>query len=62
MNAAENVIDEIRESRSRMSEQCGHDLAKYLEYLKTFNSKYSTQVAGYLKQQPTERVESARVN
>jgi hypothetical protein len=48
-NSAENAIEEIRESRCRMSEQCGHDLGKYIEYLKTFNDRYSAQVAAYLK-------------
>lgn len=39
-----DLIDEIRESRLRMSKECGHDLAKYIEYMKSFNTKYSDQV------------------
>lgn len=39
-----DLIDEIRESRLRMSKECGHNLAKYIEYLKSFNTKYSDQV------------------
>ncbi len=62
MNATETVIAEIRESRRRMSEQCGHDPAKYIEYLKTLSDKYAVQVARYRKEQPTALVETARAN
>ncbi len=53
----ENALDEIRESRRRMSEQCGNDPAKFIEYLKTFNEKYSIPVERYRKEHaatPTE--------
>jgi hypothetical protein len=39
-----DLIDEIRESRLRMSEECKHDLTRYIEYMKSFNAKYSNQV------------------
>lgn len=45
-----DVIKEIRESRLRMSQQCNHNPLKYIDYLKTFNSRYSIQVGRYRKQ------------
>lgn len=53
MTDAERVIEEIRESRRRMSEQCGHDPGKLIEYLQTFNRKYVAQVAEFERAQPT---------
>jgi len=50
MITSREVIEEIRESRRRMSEQSGHDPAKYIAYLKTFNIKYSAQVEKYRKE------------
>jgi len=47
MVASESVIEEIRESRRRMSEQCGHDPARYIELLKSLNNKYPAQVERY---------------
>ena len=47
MDTGESVIEEIRESRRRMSKECGHDPAKFIAYLKTFNAKYSSQVEKY---------------
>lgn len=44
MITSESVIEEIRQSRRRMSEQCGHNPAKYIDLLKTFNDKYATQI------------------
>jgi len=54
------VIEEIRESRRRMSRQAGHDPAKYIEYLKTFNLKYSTQVEKYRNAHGSPHAEAAR--
>jgi hypothetical protein len=62
MNASEIVIEEIREGRRRMSEQCGHDLAKYIELLKSFNDKYSTQVARYRMEQAAAPVETVHAD
>lgn len=56
----ETVIEEIRESRRRMSKDCGHDPAKYIEYMKTFNRKYAAQVAVYRKEHVRTKVVSAR--
>jgi hypothetical protein len=49
MSTSERIIEEIRESRRIMSKQCGHEPGKYVEYLKTFNQKYSAQVNRYRK-------------
>jgi hypothetical protein len=49
MNPADAVIDEIRESRLRMSSQCGHDPSRYVDYLKGFSQKYAEQVEQYRK-------------
>jgi len=51
MTTAEEVIEEIRESRRRISEECGHDLATYIAHLKRLTRKYSRQVQMYHKQQ-----------
>ena len=54
---AESVIDEIRQSRRRMSEECGHDPARYIDYMKGFNGKYAAQVKRYregLRSRPAE--------
>jgi len=47
MTAAEQIIDEIRESRRKLSAQCGHDPVKYIALLKEFNEKYAAEVAAY---------------
>jgi len=38
------IIEEVRESRRRLSAECGHDPSRYVEYLKRFNRKYSVEV------------------
>lgn len=50
MITSEAIIEEIRESRRRMSEKCGHDPTIYVEYLKTLNDKYAAQVNRYRKE------------
>ncbi len=52
MITSETIIEEIRESRRRMSKECGHDPARYVEHLKTFNRKYVAQVDRYRKEHP----------
>ena len=52
MTELKAVLDEIRQSRRQMSEQCRHDPATYIEYLKQFNEKYSVQVERYRKEHP----------
>jgi hypothetical protein len=49
MDPTDAVIDEIRESRRRMSSQCGHDPKRYVEYLKALSPKYADQVERYRK-------------
>ena len=57
MTTAESVIEEIRQSRRRMSKECGHDPAQYIDYLKGFNDKYAAQVKRHregLRTRPAE--------
>lgn len=62
MITSREVIEEIRESRRRMSEQSEHDPATYIEYLKTFNAKYSAQVEKYLKERRKPLENTVRAN
>jgi hypothetical protein len=62
MITSETVIEEIRESRRTMSAQCGHDPAKYIEYLKAFNDKYAAQVARYREEHSSPRIVTAHVD
>lgn len=61
MITSDTVIEEIRESRRTMSAQCGHDPARYIEYLKAFNNKYAAQVARYREEHSAPRTEDAHV-
>ncbi len=45
MSDVDTIIEEIR--RSRMSEECGHNVNEYFEYLREFNERYSKQVKKY---------------
>jgi len=49
MTELDQIIDEIRHSRCRMSEECGHDLTRYIAYLKQFNREYAAEVERYRK-------------
>ena len=49
MDAYQKLIDSIRESRKRMSEECDHDPHRYLAYLQSFNATYSKQIELFLK-------------
>ena len=60
MKTSDAVIEEIRQARRRMSEECGHDPVRYIRYLKTLNDKYSTQVERYRKEHAERRVEGGR--
>jgi hypothetical protein len=62
MTTTEAIIAEIRESRVRMSEQCGHDSASLIAYLKTFNDKYAAQVARYRAERLPAPLDTARAN
>jgi hypothetical protein len=47
MTESDKIIEEIRESRRRMSEDCQHDPAKLIAYLKRIGAKYASQVEDY---------------
>ena len=49
MDIYQELIESIRESRRRMSEECNHDPDRYIAYLKSFNAKYSKQVESFQK-------------
>lgn len=49
MDTYRELIDSIRESRRRMSEECDHDPARYLAHLQPFNARYSKQVEAFQK-------------
>jgi hypothetical protein len=62
MTDMEAVLGEIRQSRQQMSEECGHDPATFIAYMKKFNEKYSAQVERYRKEHPPTLAESAPVD
>ena len=47
-----SIMDEVREGRVRMSEECGHDPARLIAYLQQYNRKYAAQVDLYRKAHP----------
>ena len=47
MTETDRIIEEVRRSRRRMSEQCGHDLTRFLQLLQDFNKRYARQVQKY---------------
>ncbi|MBI4178641.1 hypothetical protein HY522_04335 [bacterium] len=47
MTGKKDIIEEIRQSRRRMSLECGHNIRRYIRALKRFNIKYSAQVTQY---------------
>ncbi len=51
MKTTDKIIEEIRESRCRISEKFGNDPEKCIDYLKTFNQKYSKQIQRYKQEQ-----------
>ena len=52
MITSDTIMDEIRESRRRMSKECDHDPATYIEYLRTFDQKYAAQIERYRTEHP----------
>ena len=58
MDTYRELIDSIRESRRRMSEECDHDPARYLAYLQSFNAKYSKQVESFQKLRDSAHAEN----
>ena len=49
MDTYHELIENIRESRKRMSKECNHDPETYIKYLKSFNIKYAKQVDAFEK-------------
>ena len=47
MRAEETVIEEIRETRCRIPQECGHYPERYVQYLKQFSRKFPAQVEKY---------------
>ena len=47
MRGADEIIEEVRRSRVRMSEECGHDVGRYLQMLQDANRRYAEQVRRY---------------
>ncbi|MBM4035382.1 MAG: hypothetical protein FJ291_26870 [Planctomycetes bacterium] len=47
MTDADRAIEEVRRSRCAMSQRCGHDMARFVEYLRTFDRRYAEQVQRY---------------
>ena len=45
MSTYQEMIAEVRESRVRMSEKCGHDVERLLDYLLSFEMKHAKQVS-----------------
>ena len=44
MNAADQAIEEIREVRRRISAEFGHDITKYLAYLREEEKQHQEQI------------------
>ncbi len=44
MNAADQAIEEIREVRRRISAEFGHDITKYLAYLREEEKQHPEQI------------------
>ena len=47
MSRTDQVIEEIRSSRRRMSEECGHDPKRLVQLLQGYNRRYAAQVKKY---------------
>ncbi len=62
MTETQTVIEEIRQSRRQMSQECGHDTATFIRYMKKFNEKYSVQVEMYRKEHSPAPGEAASVS
>ena len=58
MDTYRELIDSIRESRRRMSEECDHNPARYLAYLRSFNAKYSKQIESFQKLRDSAHAEN----
>jgi hypothetical protein len=47
MREADHAIEEVRRSRREMSADCGHDPARLVQLLQTYNERYAAQVRRY---------------
>ena len=47
MTNSDQAIEEVRRSRCRMSDQCGHDVTRLIELLHASNQRYAAQVREY---------------
>jgi len=52
MTRTDQVIDEIRRSRRRMSEECGHDPKRLVQLLQGYNRRYGAQVKKFRRIRP----------
>ena len=44
MGTYQEMIADVREGRVRMSEKCGHDVERLLDYLHSFEIKHAKEV------------------
>jgi len=44
MKEIDDVIEEIRAGRRRMSEECGHDIRRLIRYLQDFERRHADQI------------------
>lgn len=61
MKNIHQVIDEIREGRRKISEECHHEPRELVAYLRSLEGKYSAQVEKFrsnqrIKKSPSEHV------
>jgi hypothetical protein len=58
MTTGEEIIEEVRSSRRRMSLECGHDPARLIAYLKQYNDRYAAEIKAYLAARETPDTET----
>ncbi|MCX7046110.1 MAG: hypothetical protein NTX50_11570 [Candidatus Sumerlaeota bacterium] len=49
MKSKDEVISEIREARMLISQECGHDIARYAEYLRNWEKEHAELIRPYKK-------------
>lgn len=47
MTETDRVIEEIRQGRYRLSEECGHDIRRLVLLLQDYEQRYADQVRRY---------------
>lgn len=47
MSRTDQIIEEVRRARRRMSEESGHDPKRLIQLLQHYNRRYSAQVQKY---------------